>query len=61
MATPLEIRVNQKHHLSSLLIVKRANAGVSVAELQKQIEEAITVMEAEDVAYVEKILGVKAI
>jgi len=61
MATPLEIRVNQKQHLGTLLRIKKANAGKQVAELQETIIEAVTVMEAEDVAYVEKITGIKAI
>lgn len=61
MATPLEIRERHKQHLGSLLKIKRANLNTSVVELQEQIEQAVMVMEAEDVAYVEKILGVKAI
>jgi len=61
MGTPLEIRVSQKQHLSVLLRIKEANTGKQVDELQEAILQAVSVMEAEDVAYVEKIINVKAI
>ncbi|MCL1882499.1 MAG: hypothetical protein FWF81_01925 [Defluviitaleaceae bacterium] len=61
MATPLEIRERQKHHLGSLLKIKKSNVGVTLAQLQEEIIDAVTVMEPEDVAYVEKIQGIKAI
>ena len=61
MATPLEIRERQKQCLIGLLKIKRANAGYTVLGLQEEIESAVGVMEQEDVAYVEKVLGVKAL
>ena len=57
----IETRVAQKDKLYALLAVKRAciNENVRVVqELEKQIEQAKTVMEPEDVAYVEKQMGV---
>ena len=61
MAAPLEIRVNQKSHLNSLLKLKRANMGVTVIGLAEELETAVMVMEPEDVAYCEKIMGIKAL
>ena len=61
MATPLEIRERQKQHLGILLKIKRANIGTTVKELQESIEQAVIVMEQEDVAYVEKVFGVNAL
>ena len=60
MATPIEIAERQKRHLKSLLNIKKANTG-TVNELQREIEDAVAVMEQEDVAWVEKIVGIKAI
>ena len=61
MASTIEVRERHKHHLGSLLRIKRASAGMTVPELQREIEQAVTVMEQEDVAWVEKIVGVKAL
>ena len=61
MATPLEIRVNQKQLLGTLLKIKSENIGVNVNGLQEAIKAAVNVMEQEDVAYTEKIYGVKAL
>ena len=64
MAVALEIRERQKKHLNSLLTVKKANqarGGVDLPELQKEINDAVVVMDQEDVAYVEKIVGIKAL
>jgi len=60
MANLMEIRVMQKRQLHSLLIIKKSNAG-QVAQLQETINAQVAEMEQEDVAYVEKIAGVKAI
>jgi len=59
MATSLELRDWQKRHLSSLLRVKRA--GQSSQALAEELEYAVVAMEPEDVAYCEKIIGVKAL
>ena len=61
MATPLEIRVYQKQHLGTLLKIKSENPGITVKGLQEAIQAAVNVMEQEDVAYTEKIYGVKAL
>ena len=61
MAIELEIRDWQKRHLTSLLKIKRAGAaGQALQALIEELENAVTVMEPEDVAYCEKIIGVKA-
>ena len=61
MAIALEIRERQKWHLNSLLIIKKANINNTVPMLQEEINNAVALMEQEDVAWVEKIVGVKAI
>jgi len=61
MAIAIEIRERQKHHLNVLLNLKKANTGIVVNGLQKDIENAVAVMEQEDVAWVEKIVGVTAL
>ncbi|MCL2639156.1 MAG: hypothetical protein FWD48_12425 [Oscillospiraceae bacterium] len=60
MASSIEVRERQKHHLKSLLNIKKSNEGKDVSGLQFEIENAIAVMEQEDVAWVEKIVGIKA-
>ena len=59
MASNVEIHIMQKRQLYSLLIIKKTNAG-PVAQLQETINALISEMEQEDVAYVEKIAGIKA-
>ena len=61
MATPSEITVSQKQLLTALLKIKRANANINVAELQDQIEDAVAVMQQDEVAWVEKVIGIKAL
>ncbi|MCL2411612.1 MAG: hypothetical protein FWC97_08220 [Treponema sp.] len=61
MATPLEIRERHKNHLRSLLNIKGANQDKSVSKLDEEIKVAIAPMEQEDIAWVEKITGTKAI
>ena len=61
MAIALEIRVNQKNHLTSLLNVKKANSHLKLEALDEEIKRVVVVMEQEDVSYVEKIVGVKAL
>ena len=60
MAIALEIRERQKNHLLSLLIIKAANAGTVVNNLDEEITRAIAPMDQEDIAWVEKLAGVKA-
>jgi len=60
MASSIEVRERQKHHLKSLLNIKKANGSNNVLGLEFEIENAIAVMEQEDVAWVEKIVGIKA-
>ena len=61
MAIALEIRVNQKNHLTSLLNVKKANSHLKLEALDEEIKRVVVVMEQEDVSYVEKIVGIKAL
>ena len=61
MAIALEIRVNQKNHLTSLLNIKKANSHLKLEAIEDEIKRVVVVMEQEDVSYVEKIVGVKAL
>ena len=61
MANALEIRVNQKNHLMSLLNVKLANAPTKLLAIDEEIKRVVVVMEQEDVSYVEKIVGTNAL
>jgi len=61
MAMALEIRERQKNHLSDLLIIKKATVGQSIPALEDAILRAVIPMESEDVAWVEKLIGIKAI
>jgi hypothetical protein len=61
MAIALEVRERHKHHLNALLILKRDNPKNTVIGLQEKIADAVVVMEQEDVALVEKVVGVKAL
>jgi len=61
MAAAIEIREKHKWHLHSLLMIKKANEGTVVAHLQLELNAAVALMEQEDVAWVEKIVGVKAL
>ena len=60
MASTLEIRDRQMQHLTSLLLIKRNNEN-TVVRLDEELLRAIISMEQEDVAYVEKLVGVTAI
>ena len=61
MASSIEVRERHKYLLTTLLKLKKNNANVTVIGLQEEIIDAVAVMEQEDVAWVEKIIGVKAI
>ncbi|MCL2357513.1 MAG: hypothetical protein FWC70_10255 [Defluviitaleaceae bacterium] len=61
MDDSLELRSRHKYHLSSLLKIKKSNHDKQVAGLQDEIQDAVVVMEQEDVAFVEKIVGIKAL
>ncbi|MCL1832572.1 MAG: hypothetical protein FWG45_06665 [Oscillospiraceae bacterium] len=61
MATTLEMKDKHKHHLGVLLTIKKENLGNVVKGLQEKILDAVIVMEQEDVSWVEKMVGVKAI
>jgi hypothetical protein len=60
MAITLEVKEKQKHQLSVLLNLKKLNPGTIVNGLDREIQDAVAVMEPEDVAWVEKIIGIKA-
>jgi hypothetical protein len=59
MANAIEIRTTQKSSLFKLLKLEIENkkAGIEVKGLYELIIETKTVMEAEDVAYVEKMIA----
>jgi hypothetical protein len=61
MAISIEIRERHKHHLGVLLNIKKRNPNSAVTGLDEDIKDAVMVMEQEDVAWVEKIVGIKAI
>jgi DNA-binding transcriptional regulator WhiA len=61
MATNMEVTERQKQYLRNLLKLKKKNPPNSVEGLQEMIEDAVATMSQEDVAWVEKITGVKAI
>jgi hypothetical protein len=61
MASSIEVRERHKHHLKSLLNIKKINEGKDVPGLQFEIENAVAVMEQEDVAWVEKIVRITAL
>ena len=60
MSTELEIRERQKVYLRGLLDIKKSNPGVEIKELSRVISSVIVAMSQEDVAWVEKIVGIKA-
>ena len=61
MASMIKIRERHKFHLYSLLKIKKANEGLDIKELSEELRLAVTMMEQEDVAYVEKLVGVRAL
>ena len=61
MASMIEIRERQKYHLLSLLKIKKANGSNEVKGLSDELLNAVGVMEQEDVAFIEKLVGVKAL
>ena len=61
MAIALEVRENHKRHLNVLLVLKRENKDREVIGLQDKIADAVVVMEQEDVALVEKVVGINAL
>ena len=56
----IEIRERHKFHLMSLLKLKKANADYVIKGLDDELLIAVGMMEQEDVAYVEKLVGVRA-
>ena len=56
-----EAREKNMHHLQVLLKLKKANPNITVNRLQDDIENAVIIMAQEDVAWVEKIVGIKAL
>lgn len=61
MASSIEVKERQKHHLNVLLTIKKANDGNAGPTLEKAIRDAVAVMEQEDVSWIEKIVGIKAL
>ena len=64
MATELELRERQRNHLGSLLKIKKALGDQDIPALRQEIDRevmnVIIGMLQEDVALVEKIVGIKA-
>jgi hypothetical protein len=61
MASSSEITERQRNYLYALLRIKKANEDITVKSLQELICAAVVPMNAEDIAWVEKIAGVKAL
>ena len=61
MATELELRERLRAHLASLLNVKKELAGQEVQALKFEILNVVVRMMEEDVALVEKLMGIRAI
>ena len=61
MSTELEIRERQKDYLMELLELKKENPNNKVNGLDRAVKRAVVRMNQEDIAWVEKIVGVKAI
>ena len=61
MAIAIEVRERHKQQLRILLVIKKANPDIKVEMLQEEIVNAVAVMEQEDVAWVEKIVGITAL
>ena len=61
VAIALEIRERQKHHLGELLEIKKELADKSPVSLKGAIKRAVIPMDQEDVAWVEKLVGEKAL
>ena len=57
MPTTIELRAIQKRTLHHLLLIKSELGNMPSKELEKYINVTMAEMEAEDVAYVQKILG----
>jgi len=57
MPNILEMRVIQKERLFDLLILEKANTGITIKGLALQISKAKAVMEQEDIAFVEKLVA----
>ena len=58
MASSIEVRERQRQLLGTLLKLKKRNPNITIDGLQQGIEDAVMVMEQEDVAWVEKVVGV---
>jgi len=66
MASAIEVTERQKMHLTSLLKIKKSYIKFPVstevqAVLDEEMQNAVAVMDKEDVAWCEKIIGVKAL
>ena len=61
MASEKELSERQKHHLNVLLTIKKDNQNNAVVSLQDKIRDAVAIMDQDDVAWVEKVVGIKAI
>ena len=64
MATELELRERQRNHLGSLLKIKKAygnhDVPALIQEIEREIMNAVIGMLEEDIALVEKIVGINA-
>ena len=60
MASSIEIRERQKHHFGCLLKLKKDNKNITITGLEEALLRAMLGMDAEDVAYVEKLIDAKA-
>lgn len=57
----VEIREKNRQLLGSLLKIKKKNPDIVIEGLDELIADAVLIMDTEDVALVEKVIGVKVL
>jgi len=61
IADVVEIREKNRQLLGSLLKIKKKNPDIVIEGLDELIADAVLIMDTEDVALVEKVIGVKVL
>ena len=61
MATSAELKEKHKYALNILLSVKKDISPQVIPSLERYIRDVVAIMEADDVEWVEKIVGIKAV
>jgi hypothetical protein len=60
MALSIEVKERHRHHLETLLTLKKENPNVVIVGLREALVRATAVMEREDILWVEEVVGIKA-